>query len=333
MWLNAGRLRNLGISSAMVLNTFAEIFPEGMNVTATRCMRLERRVTENDAVINWDDIAVNVLTQEGYAKFSADSSQWRRDHAMAHAIQLDRAKARYHTALARWRTEFNVHPNVGASVSRDAQVALAKIDRQYHLDERYAARERRKFKARLFGELSVDNGRPAYAEPSSAAQLAPNQVLVTAQTLRSLGSCDTYVLRFRRLWPDGTVITPELCLAHAREFDWHWAAYNLLQAPANRMWESTSTERTRELNVELNRHYAEYDDAVGKLRREHNAGRVTREQFRDKNGQLTQRHNDVVTRIQGQVAEVGARAFGELYVQHPREGLEQFATRRSNDIW
>ena len=55
---------------------------------------------------------------------------------------------------------------------------------------------------------------------------------ITARILKLKGACIGQVALFKSLWPDGVQITEALCIAHASEFDWGWAANNLLSAPA-----------------------------------------------------------------------------------------------------
>ena len=51
---------------------------------------------------------------------------------------------------------------------------------------------------------------------------------VTAELLRAKYACGSQVVLFESLFPEGVEITQELCVKHARDFDWSWAAKNLL---------------------------------------------------------------------------------------------------------
>ena len=53
-------------------------------------------------------------------------------------------------------------------------------------------------------------------------------VRVTAELLRAKYACGSQVVLFESLFPEGVEITQELCVKHARDFDWSWAAKNLL---------------------------------------------------------------------------------------------------------
>ena len=55
---------------------------------------------------------------------------------------------------------------------------------------------------------------------------------ITAAQLRRLGACKEQLARFEALFPKGVVPTRALCLAHARDFSWEWAAARLLPTSA-----------------------------------------------------------------------------------------------------
>ena len=55
---------------------------------------------------------------------------------------------------------------------------------------------------------------------------------ITKALLIHKHACRGQVDLFAELFPEGVVITESICLAHAAEFDWDWAARKLLQPPA-----------------------------------------------------------------------------------------------------
>ena len=55
---------------------------------------------------------------------------------------------------------------------------------------------------------------------------------ITKALLISKHACRGQVDLFAELFPEGVVITESICLAHATEFDWDWAAKKLLRPPA-----------------------------------------------------------------------------------------------------
>jgi hypothetical protein len=62
---------------------------------------------------------------------------------------------------------------------------------------------------------------------------------ITAELLRVLGACDEYPRRFQEKfpvteYPDGVEPTPEVCVAHANDFDWSWASAAMLTPDAHR---------------------------------------------------------------------------------------------------
>ena len=63
---------------------------------------------------------------------------------------------------------------------------------------------------------------------------------VTLEQLRSLGACSSQLKKFEEYFGSKFEVTEVLCVAHAHDFDWNWAAYNLLTASA-----LTAYERVR----------------------------------------------------------------------------------------
>ena len=51
---------------------------------------------------------------------------------------------------------------------------------------------------------------------------------ITARLLKFKGACKEQVEKFKELFPDGVEVTESLCVIHAQDFNWDWAAYNLL---------------------------------------------------------------------------------------------------------
>lgn len=55
---------------------------------------------------------------------------------------------------------------------------------------------------------------------------------ITYTLLLYKGACREQRRLFALLFPEGVEITPELCVQHANDFDWTWAAENLLTKAA-----------------------------------------------------------------------------------------------------
>jgi len=55
---------------------------------------------------------------------------------------------------------------------------------------------------------------------------------ITSSLLRRKGACPAQIRLFIDLGGDDLEITEALCLAHARRFNWTWAAYRLLREEA-----------------------------------------------------------------------------------------------------
>ena len=57
---------------------------------------------------------------------------------------------------------------------------------------------------------------------------------ITKALLIRKHACRGQVDLFAELFPEGVVITESICLAHATEFDWDWAARKLLRPAARK---------------------------------------------------------------------------------------------------
>ena len=57
---------------------------------------------------------------------------------------------------------------------------------------------------------------------------------ITTTLLRRKRACQNQIELFISYFPEGVVITESICLAHATEFDWDWAARKLLRPPARK---------------------------------------------------------------------------------------------------
>lgn len=69
---------------------------------------------------------------------------------------------------------------------------------------------------------------------------------ITYKFLVSLDACETYLETFDKIFPYGVVVTEELAVRHAEDFDWEWAITRLLEGEsysrALRMMESQVRE-------------------------------------------------------------------------------------------
>lgn len=66
---------------------------------------------------------------------------------------------------------------------------------------------------------------------------------ISAKLLKDKHACPEQVRLFRKFFGDRSVTVSEaLCLKHAKDFYWDWAAKNLLPAPA---WEAYQQAKAR----------------------------------------------------------------------------------------
>jgi hypothetical protein len=61
-------------------------------------------------------------------------------------------------------------------------------------------------------------------------------VKITAKLLTRKGVCESQLNKFIALFPDGVEPTRELCVAHANDFNFSWAAQYLLSPPARKAY-------------------------------------------------------------------------------------------------
>jgi hypothetical protein len=62
-------------------------------------------------------------------------------------------------------------------------------------------------------------------------------MIITVKMLKSKDACFSQVKLFQDLFGDAVEVTRELCLKHASDFDFNWAAMNLLNTSARRAYE------------------------------------------------------------------------------------------------
>ena len=60
---------------------------------------------------------------------------------------------------------------------------------------------------------------------------------VSLRKLKLLGACTQQVDLFHQLFGDRCAVSVELCVVHAAQFDWSWAAQELLSAQARKAWD------------------------------------------------------------------------------------------------
>jgi hypothetical protein len=84
--------------------------------------------------------------------------------------------------------------------------------------------------------------------------------MITYDTLRTAGACQEQRELFRQLFPKGTEVTEELCVRHAQDFDWEWAAENLLDYAAWKAYRAAETSAWRVYTDTMASAWEVYDD-------------------------------------------------------------------------
>ena len=53
-------------------------------------------------------------------------------------------------------------------------------------------------------------------------------MFINVELLKSKNACHSQVSLFKKLFPNGVVVTTDLCIEYYNKFSWNWAARNLL---------------------------------------------------------------------------------------------------------
>jgi len=82
---------------------------------------------------------------------------------------------------------------------------------------------------------------------------------ITVTKLRKLRACKKEVERFKALFPRGVQVTEALCVQHADDFDWVWAARHLLSSSARAEYERVADAAWAEYDRAKTAALAEYN--------------------------------------------------------------------------
>ena len=82
---------------------------------------------------------------------------------------------------------------------------------------------------------------------------------ITARMLQAKGACTDQVTLFRTLFPKGGTVTRAMCIKYAQDFDFEWAAWNLLSAPARAEYQRVQAPARAEYERVTDAARAEYE--------------------------------------------------------------------------
>jgi hypothetical protein len=147
---------------------------------------------------------------------------------------------------------------------------------------------------------------------------------MTYELMRELGTCGDYRSKFRELfpvseYPQGVEITVENCVAHAQNFDWHWAIDSLLTREAAQTWRNYVDNELHTWNSqESTRIESTHRDDVTAWREKYDEPRSyvtsgTTDESRTAFDAITQRYNAEANERNKVYSEGLARKFGELF--------------------
>ena len=99
--------------------------------------------------------------------------------------------------------------------------------------------------------------------------------ILTLKRLKGAKACNEQVILFSTCFGKQVEVTEDLALAHASDFDWDWAARNLLDAPARAEYDKVRATAQAEYYKACATAWAEYDKACAPARAEYDKVRAT----------------------------------------------------------
>jgi uncharacterized membrane protein len=136
--------------------------------------------------------------------------------------------------------------------------------------------------------------------------------VLTLQQLVDLGACESQVELFAARFGDSVDVTPGLCERYATEFDWEWAAGNLLSANAYEAKERSLWEAYAAAEQPL---WDTYRDARRSLRTAYAAAeRPLLDTYEVARQPLWETYRSAERSLWTAYEAACARTFGELYV-------------------
>lgn len=142
-------------------------------------------------------------------------------------------------------------------------------------------------------------------------------MIITHEFLQARGACKDQREDFCRLFPNGVMVTRELCRQYAQLFDWEWAAVNLLSTLAarevfHRAQEAADKVYEESISSSEQAYIAAYDKAGRKMNDE-----VTRlcKAYHEalRSAQITSREAEAIAFAEG--AELDTAALAEEVFQ------------------
>ena len=90
---------------------------------------------------------------------------------------------------------------------------------------------------------------------------------LSLRKLKLLGACTQQVELFHRLFGDRCIVSVELCVAHAAQFDWSWAAQRLLSVTAYKAYYEAVAPAYKARDEAVAPACKAYDEAVAPARK------------------------------------------------------------------
>jgi hypothetical protein len=321
MWLDRKRAQTYRLPEEFI-TSLHELYADGTAITRSKLTAIERNVFKRERTFRWETVVARVLTTVGQAEFNTRVNAYTVENATSAEIALDLQRAKFYRARAAWRKKYNVNPHATLE-NGEAATALAELEKLNQPGQTNVT-QLRKFQVQTLAELMTDHLRPELVGKPKALSLKPGEVLVTWRTLQQLGSCGTYVERFRDRWPEGTIITKEICVENYDDFEWGWAASQLLLSGGHHRWERAYYREEEELRRRLRELRRTYDERRDELRQLRVDGKLSAEELTRKQTEIKNDYDRISTVVNRELRTCAARMFADLYADQPRPDLASY---------
>jgi hypothetical protein len=326
--------------SRPILRVMHNTFPNGFVLNA-RNMRvvsqaMARTLNEND--FDWSSMIGIIFTPVGVDQYGRNNGQTGNDAAAELERKVAVMNAERQARLFRDRAQFMKTYGVNldaltttrfTSEQRTAFDVFEERNRKARL--RITATRQRQVQARIEAVLTHENAdqyvREALQKPFDIPQPKEGEAVITGHTLANLGSCSDYVNRMYREFPDGVVITEDVCVTHHRTFDWYWAIERMVSGRHIDEWNQLRVQLHNE-NIEVTQYrdaLTEHERRLGELERVASNGLITNRQYREKRMHEIARWENDQRNTASVESIANARAFARIYAQHQRDDLAGMA--------
>jgi hypothetical protein len=122
-------------------------------------------------------------------------------------------------------------------------------------------------------------------------------MFITSELLREKQACTEQIKLFSSLFPMGTEVTEELCVRHAKDFNWDWATASLLPPSAREAYNEAVRLAYEALGEAIRLAYEAYSEAFRFAYGAYSdAVRSARERYGDATRSARERYDEATAR-------------------------------------